>query len=184
MKNLDFLQRTREKETHTFLTRASADVLVTKYECITLYGWIPLAALKLFKCMQPWSLISGWQEHANTTTRPPPSFPPPTLFSPRLWMLDDAVDNPRPSFAMARIRRTKWFFDNDGNDVRGGTHCWPWQQCVYCWHGKKSGPRENEKEHKDRLNFLLPSACENAISPIAHIKRHTAKGKEKSKRNE
>lgn len=46
----------------TFLTRASVDVLVTKYECITLYGWIPLATLKLFKCMQPWSLISGWQE--------------------------------------------------------------------------------------------------------------------------
>lgn len=55
--------RTREKrnktEIRTFLTRASVDVLVTKYECITLYGWIPLAALKLFKCMQPWSLISG-----------------------------------------------------------------------------------------------------------------------------
>lgn len=43
---------------HTFRIRASADVLVTKYECITLYGWIPLAALKLFKCMHPWSLIS------------------------------------------------------------------------------------------------------------------------------
>lgn len=48
-----------EKDGRTFLKRASVDVLVTKYECITLYGWIPLAALKLFKCMQPWSLISG-----------------------------------------------------------------------------------------------------------------------------
>lgn len=53
---------TQERDRHTFLTRASVDVLVTKYECMTLYGWIPLAALKLFKCMQPWSLISGWQE--------------------------------------------------------------------------------------------------------------------------
>lgn len=54
--------RERKRQERTFLTRASVDVLVTKYECITLYGWIPLATLKLFKCIQPWSLISGWQE--------------------------------------------------------------------------------------------------------------------------
>lgn len=66
----------RHRRTHTFLIRASVDVLVTKYECITLYGWIPLAALKLFKCMQPWSLISGWQDQRQHDRTSSPSSSP------------------------------------------------------------------------------------------------------------